>query len=88
MTTTRPGSTDDAEGDTREPTGSGSFCFEADGSVNVNVSGDCEVELYGQTMAWVAVRERAYPNEEEMSACWGAGRVSRRGHCKACLRII
>ena len=45
MTTTRPGSVADADGDTRHPTGRGSLGFDADGSVNVKVSGDCDVEL-------------------------------------------
>jgi len=45
MTTTSPGSVDDAEGETRHPTGNGSEGFEADGRVKVKVSGDCDVEL-------------------------------------------
>jgi hypothetical protein len=44
MTTTRPGSLDAAGGDTRLPTGKGSFGFEVDGNVNVKVSGDGDAE--------------------------------------------
>lgn len=40
MTMTRPGSVEDADGETRHPTGRGSLGFDADGKVNVNVSGD------------------------------------------------
>ena len=68
MTTTRPGSLDAAGGDTRLPTGRGSFGFEVDGRVKLKVSGDGDVEAYGQTSACVWVRLRAYPNEE-ISAC-------------------
>jgi hypothetical protein len=45
MTTTRPGSVEEAEGETRHPTGRGSLGFDAEGRVKVKVSGDCEVEL-------------------------------------------
>jgi hypothetical protein len=45
ITTTKPGSVDDAEGETRHPTGRASLGFEEDGRVKVKVSGDCEVEL-------------------------------------------
>lgn len=45
ITTTKPGSVDDAEGETRHPTGRVSLGFEEDGRVKVKVSGDCEVEL-------------------------------------------
>ncbi len=45
ITTTSPGSVDDAEGETRHPTGRASLGFEEDGRVKVKVSGDCEVEL-------------------------------------------
>jgi hypothetical protein len=44
MTTTRPGSLDAAGGETKLPTGRGSFGFAVEGSVNVKVSGDGEVE--------------------------------------------
>jgi hypothetical protein len=45
MTTTRPGSEEDADGETREPRGRGSVeFFEGYGSVNVNDSGDDEAE--------------------------------------------
>jgi hypothetical protein len=45
ITTTKPGSVDEAEGETRHPTGRASLGFEEDGRVKVKVSGDCEVEL-------------------------------------------
>jgi hypothetical protein len=45
MTTTRPGSVEAAEGDTRHPTGRGSEGFDAGGRVNVKVSGDWDVEV-------------------------------------------
>ena len=69
MTTTRPGSFEAVDGETREPTGRGSFGFDAEGKVNVKVSGDCEVDAYGHTIAWVWVRLRAYPEDEKISAC-------------------
>jgi hypothetical protein len=45
MTTTSPGSVDEADGETREPTGSGSLDLGAEGRSKVNVSGDGEVEV-------------------------------------------
>jgi hypothetical protein len=45
ITTTKPGSVDEAEGDTSDPTGRASLDFDVGGSANMNVSGDCEVEL-------------------------------------------
>ncbi len=42
MTTTSPGSEEDAEADTRDPSGRGSdACLEGCGRENVKVSGDC-----------------------------------------------
>lgn len=52
ITTTRPGSVDEADGETRQPNGRGSdVCFEGYGRVNVNVSGDWDESVYGQTIA-------------------------------------
>jgi hypothetical protein len=46
MTITRPGSSEDAEGETREPSGRGSdACFEGYGRVKVKVSGEGVVEV-------------------------------------------
>lgn len=45
VTTTSPGSVEEADGETKQPTGSGSLDLGGAGSVNVNVSGDCDVEL-------------------------------------------
>jgi hypothetical protein len=44
ITTARPGSADDADGDTRHPTGRASFGLDVEGRVKENVSGDCDVE--------------------------------------------
>jgi hypothetical protein len=53
MTTTRPGSAEDADAETRDPRGRGSVvCFEGYGRAKVNVSGEGIVTAYGQTMAW------------------------------------
>lgn len=52
MTTTSPGSVDDAEAATKDPRGRGSDpCFEAYGNSNVNVSGVGTLTAYGQTIA-------------------------------------
>jgi hypothetical protein len=60
ITTTSPGSVEDADGDTRDPRGRGSeACFEGYGRVNVKVSGDGVVDVYGHTMACVWVRDKA-----------------------------
>lgn len=42
--TTKPGSVEEADGETKHPTGRGSLDLPL-GKVNVNVSGDCDVEL-------------------------------------------
>lgn len=56
MTTTSPGSEDEAEAETRDPRGRGSEpCFEGNGRANVKVSGDCKLTAYGHTMACVCV---------------------------------
>jgi hypothetical protein len=53
MTTTSPGSEEEAEAETKHPSGSGSdVCFEGDGSANVKVSGEGMLIVYGQTNAW------------------------------------
>jgi hypothetical protein len=53
MTTTSPGSGEDAEAKTRDPSGRGSeVCFDGYGSANVKVSGEGVFAAYGQTMAW------------------------------------
>lgn len=70
MTTTRPGSVEEADGDTRQPNGRGSeVCFEGYGRVKVNVSGDWVGFVYGQTMACVWVKLRAYPFEKTSPCC-------------------
>jgi len=52
MTTTRPGSSEDADGGTSEPSGRGSvWFFEGYGRVKVKVSGEATVAVYGQTKA-------------------------------------
>jgi hypothetical protein len=52
MIMTSPGSVDDAEAATKDPSGRGSdSCLEAFGSSNVNVSGEGTLTAYGQTMA-------------------------------------
>ena len=45
ITTTSPGSLEDADGETKEPTGRGSVGFEWDGRVKMKVSGEGDVEL-------------------------------------------
>jgi hypothetical protein len=46
MTMTRPGSSEEADGVTRDPSGRGSeACFEGYGRVNMNVSGEDVVEV-------------------------------------------
>lgn len=53
ITTTRPGSSEDADAETRDPRGRGSdICFEGYGRANVNVSGEGVLAAYGQTTAW------------------------------------
>lgn len=53
MTTTSPGSEEDAEGETKQPSGSGSWaCFEGYGMAKVKVSGEGTLIAYGQTSAW------------------------------------
>jgi hypothetical protein len=52
ITTTSPGSEEDAEAETRHPSGSGSdACFEWYGRANVKVSGEGMLIVYGQTNA-------------------------------------
>ena len=59
-TTTSPGSVDDAEAETRQPSGNGSeMCFEGFGRAKVKVSGEDILTAYGQTIAWVWVSARA-----------------------------
>jgi len=54
MTTTKPGSVDDADGGTSDARGRGSVGLrEGYGREKVNVSGDGVVDVYGHTMAWV-----------------------------------
>jgi hypothetical protein len=56
LTTTSPGSEEEAEADTSDPRGKGSeACFEGYGSAKVNVSGEGKLTAYGHTMAWVCV---------------------------------
>ena len=50
--TTSPGSDEDAEAETKHPSGSGSeVCFEVYGSANAKVSGEGMLIVYGQTNA-------------------------------------
>ena len=52
MTTTSPGSEEDAEAETKHPSGSGSpACFEGYGRAKVKVSGEGILIAYGQTSA-------------------------------------
>jgi hypothetical protein len=60
ITTTRPGSFDAADGDTRQPSGRGSDeLFEGYGRANVKVSGEVFGAVYGHTIACVWVNTRA-----------------------------
>jgi hypothetical protein len=53
ITTTSPGSEEDAEADTKQPSGRGSFIdLEGYGKAKVKVSGDGMLIVYGQTSAW------------------------------------
>lgn len=53
MTTTSPGSDEDAEAETKHPSGRGSFVdFEGYGRAKVKVSGEGTLIAYGQTSAW------------------------------------
>ncbi len=45
VTMTSPGSVEEADGETKHPTGRGSLDLPGVGKLNVNVSGDCDVEL-------------------------------------------
>ena len=45
ITTTKPGSADDADGETRHPTGRGSFGLVVDGRLKEKVSGNCDVDV-------------------------------------------
>lgn len=60
VTTTRPGSVELAEGDTKEPSGWASVLDLFDvGRVNVKVSGDVWLTAYGHTTTCVGVIDRA-----------------------------